>query len=160
MPKWILKDAYLGTTDHLEMGQVIATLEDGTFSCLTCGKSGFRYKSSAKRHFHEIHSSMLHQSEEICPYCCKAYKTKRHLVSHLRTSHGVRGLQQTNLASNWVMLKTRLSIGVPNHMQWPPLIQRSPLQWLQICAQWYLEVASRNVWSAMLRRPGTKCRGI
>ena len=66
-------------------------LEDGSgngYYCLTCG-SRFRSKASAQRHFREIHS-LLHQSQEVCPYCSKVYKGKRHLASHLRTSHGVR----------------------------------------------------------------------
>ena len=126
----------------------VAPLEDGSgFYCLTCG-SRFRSKPSAQRHFREIHS-LLHQSQEVCPYCSKVYKAKRHLASHLRTSHGVRSSGKIFL---WPQNSSKKKLEIK---------MTSSIKWFQVCGLWCLKIQnSRNVWSATLKQPGTKCRGI
>ena len=88
--------------------QLFATLEDGSMSCLTCG-SRFTHKSSARRHYREIHA-LQPQSQETCPICSNVYKTKRHLTSHLRTNHGVRPSDLTKWA--WASTKSRPRVSI------------------------------------------------
>ena len=67
-----------GVSDPAGIGEEF----DGTFTCLTCGKS-YTAKSYAVRHFQDVHTAKSKKSYE-CQYCGRFFKAKRYRQDHVR----------------------------------------------------------------------------
>ena len=81
-----------GVSDQAGVGEEF----DGTFTCLTCGKS-YTTKSNALHHFREVHVRNSEKSFE-CKYCGKYFARKRYLHDHnTRIKCGVANKSLRNL---------------------------------------------------------------
>lgn len=68
----------------------LARMDNGHYKCLICTKT-FMHKSTARRHYNEVHIQSVRQGgiPNECLYCGKKYSTPRYLKEHMSNVHQV-----------------------------------------------------------------------